>query len=155
MVIWKEEPMSIADKLAILETIARYSYAYDAKDAEAFAQLFTEDAVWEMLISGVSEPQVYLDSREAIRAWVEQNHRGRLDGVSSRHHQSGTVFDALTSTSARTRTMVLVTHQNAADPAPRPTLSGVYIDHWRKTPNGWRLTRRSLQHDQHTPYHSS
>jgi uncharacterized protein (TIGR02246 family) len=147
--------MSIEDKLVILEIIARYSYAYDAKDADAFAQLFTEDAVWEMLISGVAEPQVYLDSREAIRAWVEQNHRGRLNGVSSRHHQSGTVFDELTSTSARTQTMVLVTHQNATDPAPRPTLSGVYTDHWRKTSNGWRLTRRSLQHDQHTPYHSS
>lgn len=108
-----------------------------------------------MLISGISKPQVYLDSREAIRDWVEQNHRGRLDGVNSRHHQTGTVFDELTSTSARTRTMVLVTHQNATDLAPRPTLSGVYTDHWRKTPNGWRLTRRSLQHDQHTPYHSS
>ena len=92
--------------------------------------------MWEMLISGISKPQVYLDSREAIRDWVEQNYRGRLDGVNSRHHQTGTVFDELTSTSARTRTMVLVTHQNATDLAPCPTLSGVYTDHWRKTPNG-------------------
>jgi len=28
--------------------------------------------------------------------------------------------------------MVLVTHQGATEPAPRPTASGVYDDGWRK-----------------------
>jgi myo-inositol-1-phosphate synthase len=30
------------------EVIAQYSYTYDAQDAEGFAALFTEDAVWEL-----------------------------------------------------------------------------------------------------------
>jgi hypothetical protein len=34
--------MSIEDKLAIHEMIARYSYAYDSKDAGGFAQVFLE-----------------------------------------------------------------------------------------------------------------
>ena len=37
--------MSLEDKLAIHEVIAQYSYTWDDKNAEGFAQLFTEDAV--------------------------------------------------------------------------------------------------------------
>ncbi len=147
--------MSIEDRLAILEVIARYSYAYDARDAEGFAQLFTDDAVWEMFVSGATEPQVRLESRGAIRHWAEQNYQGRIAGVYSRHYQSGVLFDELTAETARTRTMVLVTHQNATDTAPRPTLSGVYDDQWHKTQDGWRLVCRTLRHDQSTPYHAS
>jgi hypothetical protein len=73
---------------------------------------------------------------------------GRWGGrFTSRHHQSGTLFDALTSDSALTRTMVLVTHQGVAEVAPRPAVSGVYHDRWRKTPTGWRLAHRAAHVD--------
>src|SRR2546430_16964734 len=55
--------------------------------------------------------------------------------------------DELSSDSARTRTMVLVTHQGATEPAPRPTASGVYYDRWRKTSEGWRLAHRAAHVD--------
>lgn len=38
--------MSREDKLALQE-MAQYAYTYDGMDAEGFAALFTEDAVWE------------------------------------------------------------------------------------------------------------
>jgi SnoaL-like domain len=44
--------MSIEDKLAIHEVIAQYSYTYDGKDAEGFAQLFVDDGVFEVLFRG-------------------------------------------------------------------------------------------------------
>ena len=147
--------MSLESKLAIQEVIAQYSYTYDAKDAEAFSKLFTEDAVWELYMFGSTEPQVRLNSRQAIRDWAAHNYRGRTASVNSRHHQSGTLFDELTDGNARTRTMVLITHQNATDITPRPTLSGVYYDLWRKTAGGWKLARRMLYHDQSTPYNAS
>jgi hypothetical protein len=50
--------MSLTDKLAIQEVIALYSYAYDAQDAEGFAALFTEDAVWELLAAGSTHPAI-------------------------------------------------------------------------------------------------
>jgi hypothetical protein len=33
--------MSLADKMDILAVITRYSYTYDGRDADGFAQLFT------------------------------------------------------------------------------------------------------------------
>ena len=59
--------MSVEDKLAIQEVIARYSYAYDSRDADAFAQLFVEDGIFEVIVPGESRPTVRLSSRAAIR----------------------------------------------------------------------------------------
>jgi SnoaL-like domain len=71
----------------------------------------------------------------------------RSGRFSRRHHQSGILFDELTADSARTRTMMLVTHQGAADVTPRPVVSGVYHDRWRRTPAGWRLAHRAAHVD--------
>lgn len=140
--------MSIEEKLAIQESIAQYSYTYDNRDAEGFAQLFVEDGVLEVFVPGVATAWVRLQSRSAIRDWAAQRLQARQGRFSSRHYQSGTLFDTLTADTALTRTMVLVTHQGVAEAAPRPTLSGVYHDQWRKTSTGWRLVRRAAHVDQ-------
>ena len=138
---------SLEDKLAIQEVIAQYSYTYDAQDAEGFAALFTEDTMWELFASSATRPEIRLESRAAIRAWAAQRLQERSGRFTSRHYQSGILFDELTSESARTRTMVLVTHQGVTEAAPRPTASGVYHDQWRKTLEGWRLVHRILRRD--------
>jgi ketosteroid isomerase-like protein len=139
--------VSLEDKLAIQEVIAQYSYTYDAQDVEGFAALFTEDAVWERFAAGATHPEIRLESRAAIRTWAAQRLHERRGRFTSRHYQSGLLFDTLTAESARTRTMVLVTHQGITEAAPRPTASGVYHDQWRKTPEGWRLAHRILRRD--------
>jgi len=139
--------MSIEDKLAIQELIARYSYTYDSKDADGFAQLFVEDGVFEVFVPGKATASVRLQSRAEIREWAARRLQARDGRVTSRHYQSGTLFDELTSASALTRTMVLVTHQGVAEAAPRPTISGVYHDQWRKTQTGWRLAHRAAHVD--------
>ena len=139
--------MSLDDKFAIQEVITQYSYTYDTKDAEGFAALFTDDAVWESFASDAPTPRIRLESRAAIRTWAAQQHQGRVADITTRHYQSGTLFDALTSEAAHTRTMVLVTHQGSSDATPRVRLSGVYHDQWQKTPEGWRLAYRTLRHD--------
>lgn len=65
----------------------------------------------------------------------------------SRHHQSGTLFEELTFCSAKSRTMVLVTHQTLDDALPCLALTGVYHDLWRKTAVGWRLAHRAARVD--------
>jgi uncharacterized protein (TIGR02246 family) len=140
--------MSIEEKLAIHEMIAQYSYTYDASDPEGFAQVFAEDGVFEIFVPGKTTPSVRLQSRDEIREWAEQRLQARVGRFTSRHYQSGTLFDGLTSESALTRTMVLVTHQDVTGAAPRPTGSGVYHDQWRKTDQGWRLARRAAHADQ-------
>lgn len=143
--------MSLEDKLAIQEVIAQYSYTYDAQDSEGFAALFTEDAVWELFAAGATHPTIRLESRAAIHGWAMQRLHERRRRFTSRHYQSNTMFETLTAESARTRTMLLVTHQDVTEAAPRPTASGVYHDQWRKTPEGWQLVHRRLHHDTHEP----
>ena len=60
--------MSLEDKWAIQGMLARFSYAWDAKDVEYFAQLFSDGAVLEIFFSGGTRPQLHLTSRAAIRA---------------------------------------------------------------------------------------
>ena len=139
--------MIIEDKLAIHEMIAQYSHTYDNRDADGFAQVFVEDGVFEIFVAGQTSPLVRLQSRREIREWAAQRLQERDGRFISRHYQSGILFDELSADSARTRTMVLVTHQGATEAAPRPTDSGVYHDRWRKTPEGWRLAHRAAHVD--------
>ena len=143
----KGTTMSIEDKLAIQEIIAQYSYTYDGTEAEGFAQLFVEDGVFEVFVPGKTTASVRLHSRTEILEWATQRLHERTGRFTSRHYQSGILFDELTSDSALTRTMVLVTHQGVAAAAPRPTISGVYHDQWRKTHTGWRLAHRAAHVD--------
>jgi ketosteroid isomerase-like protein len=131
----------------IQEIIAQYSYTYDGKDAEGFAQLFVEDGVFEVFVPGKTTASVRLQSRTEILEWATQRLHERTGRFTSRHYQSGILFDELTSDSALTRTMVLVTHQGVAEAAPHPTISGVYHDQWRKTHTGWRLAHRAAHVD--------
>jgi SnoaL-like domain len=140
--------MSIDERLAIHEIIARYSYTYDSLDADGFAGLFADDGVLEIFVPGKAVAAVRLQSRAEILEWAARRLRARSGRFSSRHHQSGTLFDELTADSAMTRTMVLVTHQGATEAAPRPVLSGVYHDRWRKEAGGWRLAHRAAHVDQ-------
>ena len=111
--------MSSEEKLAIHEMIAQYSHTYDSMDAEGFAQLFVEDGVFEVFVPGKTTAAVRLQSRTAIRTWVAQRLQARHGRCTSRHYQSGTLFDELSSETARTRTMVLVTYQGATEAGVR------------------------------------
>jgi hypothetical protein len=138
--------MSVEDKLAIQEMIARYSYVYDSNDADAFAQLFVEDGIFEVIVPGEFSPTVKLSSRAAIREWAAQ--RYLLNAArQARHYQSGVLFDELTAETASTRTMLLLTRQGTPDAAPLLHLTGVYHDKWRKILEGWRLIHRSARVD--------
>jgi ketosteroid isomerase-like protein len=139
--------MSIEEKLAIHEMIARYSYTYDGRDADGVARLFVEDGVFEIFVPGKASPSVRLQSRTEIREWAANRMQQRSGRFTSRHYQSGILFDKLTSDSAVTRTMLLITHQGVTEAGPQPTVSGVYRDQWRKLPEGWRLAHRAAYID--------
>src|SRR5262249_56580851 len=101
--------MSLVDKMDILEVIARYAYTYDGRDADGFAQLFTESAIFEVIPAGGCQPELRLESRAAIHAWVVQRHHQVVQEIHDRHYQSGTLFEVLTPEHAQTRTMLLIT----------------------------------------------
>ncbi|MCR9096074.1 MAG: nuclear transport factor 2 family protein [bacterium] len=133
-----------ADRLAIADAIAQYAYQWDAKNAEGFADLFTEDAIFEVEVSGVRVPDARVEGRPAIYAYAKDSHEGRLAGKQTRHHMTSLVFIALTDDAATTENMVLVTHQSGTDATPQPRASGIYRNTWRKTSQGWKISRRLL-----------
>ena len=132
-----------ADRAAIAEQIARYSYAVDSRDLDTLTGLFTEDCLFELYQPGQAEP-ARVETREGIRNFsVEMNKQS--PGVKTGHHQSGLLFMELTANSAKTRVMILVTRQGADDASPQTVVSGVYYDDWRKTKNGWLIKTRTLR----------
>jgi uncharacterized protein (TIGR02246 family) len=139
--------MSIEDKLAIHEMIARYSYTYDSMDASGFAEVFADDGVFEIFVPGATTPAVRLQSRQEIHEWAGPRLRERAERFTDRHYQSGILFDDVTEEEARLRVMVLVTRQASPDTRPYANLTGVYHDVWRKTPDGWRLAHRAAYLD--------
>lgn len=138
----------IADRLEIAEVIAKYSYAADFSDPDAFAALFVEDGVFEFYIRDAKEPYERRVSREVIRAkqesWKESK---RISGIKTGHHQSGLIFKELTADTARTQNMLLHTVQGAEETAPKITSSATYFDDWRKTSDGWRIAKRVIRFD--------
>ena len=139
--------MSAADRLDILEQIARYSYAADERDADGLAALFTEDGVIERWLIDSEAPEEHVEGHAALHAWAQGHYDARPEGVQTRHHQRATVFDDLTADAARTSTMLLLTRIGPGDRYPVMTASGVYHDEWRRTPDGWRMTRRAIHID--------
>lgn len=139
--------MSVADRLAILDAIARYSYTFDGREVDAFVQLFTEDGVFEMLAANASEPELVMTARAGIHEWVTNWFRELDPAIQSRHFQSGTTFRELTAEYAKTSTMLMTTAQHPGEASPRVKMTGVYHDHWIKTAQGWRISRRTLRHD--------
>ena len=139
--------MSADDRLEILELPARYSHAWDAADTDAYAALFTDDAIFELRRAGSDEPALRLEGRKAIRAWAAERHAARPAGEQPRAHAGGTVIELLEADAARGRTMLLQTIVGAVGGAPRTTVSGVYREQWRRTPNGWRFAGRRLRLD--------
>ena len=138
----------IPDRLEIAEVIAKYSYAADFSDPDAFAALFVEDGVFEFYIRDATDPFERRVSREVIRAkqesWKESK---RISGIKTGHHQSGLIFMELTADTARTQTMLVHTVQGADETAPKITSSATYYDSWRKTSDGWRIAQRVIRFD--------
>ena len=134
----------LADRVAIAEQVARYSYAADGKDAKAFAALFTEDAVWKLIPAGATEPSIMMKSREEIRKFSEDGNKQNAN-VRTGHHQSGLLFTELTANTAKTQNMIMLTQQGAEDAAPRVVVFGVYYDTWKKTASGWLMATRTLR----------
>jgi 3-phenylpropionate/cinnamic acid dioxygenase small subunit len=140
--------MNVEDRLAILDMIGRYTYAWDERDPDAYANIFAEDGVFEVYFGAGPEPAVQNSSRAEIFRWVSARHAAmEADGIQTRHHMVNIVFDELTADTARTRTTLMETNRRPEDIVPWVAGGGVYRDEWRKTPEGWRIAKRAIHND--------
>jgi len=137
----------VEDRLEIAEQLAQYAYRWDGKDAEGFADLFTEDGVMDRRRAGNPIQGARVVGRAAILAYANTSHTGRLADRQTRHHFSGVVFLELSRTHAVTEHMALITHQPFGQAAAHISGSGIYRNTWRKTAVGWRIAERILFSD--------
>jgi hypothetical protein len=142
---------SIEDRLAIAAQLAQYSYRWDSKDSDGFADLFTNDGVMERRRGGALISGSRVVGRQAILDYAKTSHQGRLADRQTRHHFSALVFLELSEESAITENMALITHQTADDTAAFISASGIYRNTWKKTNQGWKIAERTLFNDRVAP----
>ncbi|MCZ6546063.1 MAG: nuclear transport factor 2 family protein [Chloroflexi bacterium] len=141
--------MDPEDRFAIQDLIADYAFFWDNKDADGWAGLFTPDGVWELYLRSVRNPVRRLTNvGERITAarsafFSPIRHQTRL-------YHSGLRFDELTEDHASVRSIILVVELLDSPRAGtvQPLFTGTSSDTFRKTPIGWRFTRREIHGDQ-------
>jgi ketosteroid isomerase-like protein len=132
------------DVLAIESLIARLAIAADVGELDEYLALFTEDAVWELSASAASGvPPSTCSGRAEIKASVEQRRAIGVQGpgTGAMHHLT-------------TRSIVVAGDEGEghvyyqfvgmADRVPTIRTLGQYLDRYRRTPDGWKLARRTV-----------
>jgi len=139
------ERLVLQQELASL--ISQYSFTWDGKDAPAFAELFTEDCVYEIWRSGGAKATRELKGRAVVRDFAVESFSIRLADRQTRHYQTNTVFIDVTDTVVQARTMVVVLHAHATDKSLKVAFTGTYEDEFRRTLVGWRISKRIIRLD--------
>ena len=132
----------IANKFAISEMLAEYSYRWDTKASREFADLFTDGSILETWRGEVLVNRI--KGKQNILSHAEQSHKVRLIDRQTRHHFSGLVIKTLSETAAITENMALITHQTADDQQPIIRSSGIYRISWEKQSEEWKMSKRIL-----------
>ncbi|MFV0435051.1 MAG: nuclear transport factor 2 family protein [Leucobacter sp.] len=128
---------SVEDRLAILDVINRYGWAYDERQMEALGDAFTEDAVWLGSVRG-EFPIDPVATRQGIVDWL----RGHMDSQSDqrRHNILNVVVTEQSDSSARVLTYLLLT--SVGEEGVGVVTTGVYDIALRKSEQqGWQIER--------------
>ena len=125
-------PLTTEDELDIMDTLARYNHAIDSGDAEAWADTFTDDGVFQGSRDTVK-------GREEFLAFV----RGRDPSNPIRHWNNNVLIEG-DGDDATTR-VYLLTFDVSGPPKLRS--SGVYHDTLKRVDGRWRFTHRRVEPD--------
>ena len=128
---------ALLDREAIRELQTRYALALDAKDWDLLRTVFTEDAV-----ADYGELAALNEGLEAI---VERC-RLALDGLDSSQHLLGNHWVEVDGDAARAGCYLHAQH-HLVSPSGLNTfvVGGTYRDELIRTPEGWRINRRTLE----------
>jgi ketosteroid isomerase-like protein len=124
--------LSAADRLEILEVITRADSAATRRDADAYVELFTEDAV-------LDGEQGRHAGREALRASVGPV--WAAEGPASLHLTLNPVVEEDGEAGAVARSVLLI-----VDPGPPPAIrtAALITQTLRRTGRSWQISRRTV-----------
>ncbi|MEW5421228.1 nuclear transport factor 2 family protein [Amorphus sp. 3PC139-8] len=128
----------VADRMAIVNLISAYAFAYDNTEAEAWLDLFTPDAVF---VAGVPGQTPVSFSGDNFRTfWTKRMAAFRSSGNLRRHLMPNILFLDQTADTAHISVVGLLT--NAADGKTFSAVSSLNYEGWLvKGPNGWKIQR--------------
>lgn len=95
-----------ADRFAIIETVQTYGWAVDERRRDVIADLFTEDAAFEIIVAG-ADPVETPSGRDAIVAWLG-DYMDALD-FQMRHHMGNVLVIDQSAESAEALCYLLLT----------------------------------------------
>ena len=125
-----------ADRLAVLDTIGRYAWAYDARDLDALAGVLTEGAVWVGDVMG-SVPVGPFEGRQTIVEWLHEHMKNQTS--QRRHCTMNPVVTSWDGTTARVQTYLLLFA--APDAKTELVTTGFYRFDLVKQPTGeWLIS---------------
>ena len=128
-------PLTVNDRLEILDLIARYNHAIDVDDGEAWADTFAEDAEF----AGSYGPPI--KGRAALLEFGGNGiaRRGRV-----RHWTNSPVIegDGDTATIRQYLLLLLLTEEGT-----KLGHTGVYHDELRRIDDAWKFVRRTVTGD--------
>jgi hypothetical protein len=131
--------LSADDRLDIIELPGRYADALDRLQPERLSEVFTVDAVWEM-VGGLR-----LDGLEAIQEFM-----GRNDVHPGAHLMTNIYIDRVTETADGQVVHLRSRGVYPVGPSDRRNPSGVFYGHYDddvvRTETGWRIRHRRYQH---------
>lgn len=131
-------PAEVSDRLEIQDLLVRYCYALDRGDWNAFAQVFTADAIIDFTAFGGPRCGV-----APMREFLQ----GVLAQMQAAQHTISTMLIDLAGDEARVQTAATVPMVMAtADCGSQILFSGLwYHDHLLRTAAGWRIHERVQQ----------
>lgn len=115
----------------------RYNHGADFRDADLFVSAFADDAVFK-----VGDRQ--FSGREELMAFRRERHAGRTGDTGRRHWNNGWRITP-TADGAMGRTYWLLVDVSGGQ--PNHVSSGYYDDEYVKTPDGWRISSRTISLD--------
>jgi hypothetical protein len=132
-----EELQRLLDEQGIIRTMNRYCRALDSGLADEWADVFTDDAVFDTVLP---DGTVYghLSSREEFRSFLDGN--PRLPVVAPKHVMANPIIE-VSGSEAKVESTFLYLLQTPGAP-PQIIAWGHYHDRLRKQDGQWRIAER-------------
>ena len=125
---------SVMDKLAIQEVNARYFWAVDSNDVEAYLSVWTSDGISEASYGNVRGHEELASRFKNMQQGLSRN---------KRHLVGNLVIDLQGNMASQKCYLVVFERQDV----PAVISTAIYQDELVKTNEGWKFSRRIIQID--------
>ena len=138
--------LTLEDREAIRDLFARQNLAYDRREAERTAAMFTEDGVLELMGSDLR-----FEGRDSIKSYMER--LLEVTGDDYRHWTNSLAIEAVEGAPDEARVECYIAAFGMNDGSLR--LAGRYFDHLRKVAVEWLFAHRRYEREFNLGTHSA